>query len=143
MMTKTIVIAVDNSTACLKAVDYVKDHFPIGYRYNLVHVLHRPLLGRSPSPEKIAETEEFMNNIFMPAAISAAEPVEVFSTMLECEPDGKFAVGRAICEYLDKIPADSVVLMKKHRSIVEKVFQGSVTAYCAAHSHVTVIIVAP
>ncbi len=68
---------------------------------------------------------------------------QVFSTILECEPDGKLAIGRAICEYLDTIPADSVVLMKKHRSIVAKVFQGSVTAYCAAQSHVTVIIVAP
>ncbi|BDA43905.1 hypothetical protein COCOBI_05-0880 [Coccomyxa sp. Obi] len=68
---------------------------------------------------------------------------QVFSTVLECEPDGSRAIGKAICEYLNGIPADSVVLMKKHRNIVEKVFLGSVSAYCAAHSHVTVIIVAP
>ncbi len=68
---------------------------------------------------------------------------QVVSTIVECDPDGSRTIGKAICEYLDKIPADSVVLMKKQRNIVERVFQGSVTAYCAAHSHVTAIIVAP
>ncbi|BDA43904.1 hypothetical protein COCOBI_05-0870 [Coccomyxa sp. Obi] len=93
--------------------------------------------------QTVAETEEFMNNIFMPAALSAPGPVEVFSTILEGDPDGNFAIGKSICDYVDKITTDSVVLMKKQRSLVGKVFQGSVTAFCAINSPVTVIIVAP
>ncbi len=81
-----------------------------------------------------------MNKFFIPrAAMGQAD--EVVGTILESEPDGSRATGKAICEYVAKIDADALVLMRMQKSSLDRFFLGSVTEYCAKHCRKPVIIV--
>ena len=60
-----------------------------------------------------------MNKFFIPrAAMGQAD--EVVGTILESEPDGSRATGKAICEYVAKIDADALVLMRMQKSSLDR-----------------------
>ncbi|BDA43894.1 hypothetical protein COCOBI_05-0770 [Coccomyxa sp. Obi] len=153
MVNKKLVIAVDNSKECLKAVDFALEHFPTGYTYHLVHLQPRPLASTyifSPllfeygyedmqATEKMIASYNFMDGVFAPKARSAG--AEVFPAILTIDSDSSSDIGTAICEYADSVNADALIMMRQNKSAVSRFFMGSVSMYCAVHSATPVIVV--
>ncbi|KAK9916114.1 hypothetical protein WJX75_008784 [Coccomyxa subellipsoidea] len=155
MATKSIIIAVDNSKECFKAVDFVLEHFPKGYEYHLLHVQVSSIASelitddddvglKHERPYKMdkeltAASEDFLKEYFLPKA--QANGAEVTSTLLHSFPDGSTSIGSAICEFAEKTRPAALVLMKQQKSALKRFFLGSVTKFCVVHSHVPVIVV--
>ncbi|BDA43910.1 hypothetical protein COCOBI_05-0930 [Coccomyxa sp. Obi] len=133
MANKTILIAVDNSKECLKAVDFVLEHFPQGYSYHLLHVQVSCVaseLVADPEAAGLAHEHQYkldqemqaasmeaLKNFFVPKAKVGG--AEVKATILHSYPDGSKAIGAAICEYAEKHKPVALVLMKEEKSTVE------------------------
>ncbi|BDA43897.1 hypothetical protein COCOBI_05-0800 [Coccomyxa sp. Obi] len=157
MVKKTLVIAVDNSKECRKALDFALENFPTGYTYHLVHIQPRPPslasymvanaaaaafvyenLG-SLEQEQIDATNKFMHEVFVPKAQSAG--ANAFAVIVQTDCDSSSHIGAAICECAKKIRADALVMMRQNRSAVARFFMGSITRYCALHSPTPVLVV--
>ncbi|EIE22634.1 hypothetical protein COCSUDRAFT_63777 [Coccomyxa subellipsoidea C-169] len=97
MIKKTLVIGVENTKECLKAVDFAIEHFPTGYVYHVLHVQSRPLATsivasaaaaefayentEAIGKEMVAASGHFMHEVFAPRAQSAgAEVLAVVET---------------------------------------------------------------
>ncbi|BDA43896.1 hypothetical protein COCOBI_05-0790 [Coccomyxa sp. Obi] len=155
MAKKTLVIAVDNSKECLKALDFALENFPTGYSYHLVHIQPRPLASSMVASAAAAEfayenlaavekeqteaTNKFMHEVFAPKAQSAG--AEAFAVIVHTDGDSSSLIGQAICEYAEKVKADALVMMRQNKSAVVRFFMGSVTRYCAVHSPIPVLVV--
>ncbi|CAL8469895.1 g9437 [Coccomyxa elongata] len=157
MASKSLVIALDNSKACNKAVDFAIEHFPKGYTYHLLHVQPRPYDASSRiaqaeatgdghavlwdiEKETVKMTEKIMDEVFVPRAKSSG--AEVVAKMVHCSPDGTSSdIGAAICEYVEQTKPAALVLMKENKGAIERIFVGSVTKYCATHCRSPLIIV--
>ncbi len=85
------------------------------------------------------DTQTFLLDIFKPQAASGG--AEVGTVMLRINGDGSSAVGAAICQFVEKHQPAALAMMKENKSGFTRFFVGSVTRYCAVHSHVPVIIV--
>ncbi|CAL8465662.1 g5198 [Coccomyxa elongata] len=158
MVSKTVVIAIDNSKECLQALDFALQHFPKGYSYHLVHIQPRPfgstfvtttaaagILHDSRSAlEKdmvvTGATSRFMEDIFAPRVRMAG--VDFFKVVLDAISDSSSHIGAALCEYAEKIEAAALIAMRRNKSHVSRFFIGSVTRYCALHSPTPFVIVA-
>ncbi|CAL8465653.1 g5189 [Coccomyxa elongata] len=140
MVNKELVIAVDNSEECLKALDFAIEHFPNGYTFHLLHIqprLHAP--SSAAEKEMIAATKKFLEDAFVSKAKSA--DTEAIGEVVEINGDSSKQIGEAICEHAEKVKADTLVLMRQNKSTVTRFFLGSVTRYCAVHSPTPVAIV--
>ncbi|BDA43067.1 hypothetical protein COCOBI_04-0770 [Coccomyxa sp. Obi] len=157
MVNKIILLAVDNSKECLKAVDFVLEHFPQGYSYHLLHVQVSGIASDLIASAEVAgladehqyeldqdmqaASEEALKESFIPKAKADGRKVE--ATILHASPEGSNAIGAAICDFAEKQNPAAMLLMKQQKSPVVQFFLGSVTKYCAVHSTVPVIIVPP
>ncbi|CAL8469893.1 g9435 [Coccomyxa elongata] len=155
MGSKTLVIAVDNSKECLKALDFALQHLPNGYTYYIVHMQPRPyvssIIAGAVAPEfayqqleafekeMTAASNKIMDAVFIPKAKSAG--AEACATVLKVESDSSSHIGTAICDYAEKVKAVALILMRQNKSAVSRFFMGSVTKFCAVHSTIPVIIV--
>ncbi len=99
-------------------------------------------LGRAEnlcvSPQMEA-TNKFMHEVFAPKAKSAG--AEAYAVIVETDGDSSSHIGKAMCEYAEKVKADALVMMRQNKSAVARFFMGSVTRYCAVHSPTPVVIV--
>lgn len=84
-------------------------------------------------------TNKFMHEVFAPKAKSAG--AEAFAVIVETDGDSSSHIGKAICEYAEKVKADALVMMRQNKSAMARFFLGSVTRYCAVHSPTPVVIV--
>ncbi|CAL8465654.1 g5190 [Coccomyxa elongata] len=155
MVNKRLIIAVDDSKECLKALDFAHEHFPTGYTYYLVHMQPRPLSYpyiasavatesayehlHAMEKEMAAASHLFMEEVFAPKARSTGAEVCVAVVMVDS--DSSRHIGAAICKLAEKAKADALIMMRQNKSAVAHFFLGSVTQYCAAHSPTPVIIV--
>ncbi|CAL8469883.1 g9425 [Coccomyxa elongata] len=153
MVNKKLVIAVDNSKECLKAVDFALEHFPTGYTYHLVHLQPRPLASyyifnpiipeygydELQATEKMLASYNFMDEVFAPKARSAG--ADILPMVLTVDSDSSSDIGAAICEYAESVNADALIMMRQNKSAISRFFMGSVTRYCAVHSAAPVTIV--
>ncbi|CAL8469882.1 g9424 [Coccomyxa elongata] len=155
MVNKRLVIALDNSKECLKALDFALEHFPIGYTYHLVHLQPRPvaypyvasplafeisyLNMQAIDKETITSSSKFLDDVFASKAKSAG--ADVFAVVVSVDSDSSSDIGAAICTYTEKTKANALILMRQNKSTISRFFLGSVTKYCAIHSPVPVIIV--
>ncbi|BDA51501.1 hypothetical protein COCOBI_19-0560 [Coccomyxa sp. Obi] len=157
MASKKVVIALDNSEACKKAVDFAVDHFKEGYTYHLLHVQPRPYDASSRIAQAEATgnghavlwdiektavkmTQKIMDDVFVPRAKSSG--AEVVVKLVHCSPDCTSSdIGAAICEYVEQTKPAALVLMKENKGAIERIFVGSVTKYCVIHCCSPVIIV--
>ncbi|BDA51491.1 hypothetical protein COCOBI_19-0460 [Coccomyxa sp. Obi] len=140
MVNKELVIAVDNSQECLKALDFALEHFPTGYTFHLLHIqprLHAP--SSAAEEEMICATQKFLEEVFVSKAKSAG--AEAFGEVVEINGDSSKQIGEAICAHAEKVKADAMVLMRQNKSGVTRFFMGSVTRYCAVHSPTPVAVV--
>ncbi|CAL5226093.1 g8909 [Coccomyxa viridis] len=88
MGNNTLIIAVDNSKECLKAVDFALQNFRKGYTYHLLHIQTHPIAASamvgnadavglayegqlSFDKERDDASQEFMTRFFIPKASSA------------------------------------------------------------------------
>ncbi len=86
-----------------------------------------------------AASVKFMQDTFLPRTRSAG--VEAMAEVVEAKGDNRKQIGEAICVYAENAKADTVVLMRRTKKPVTRIFMGSVTHYCAVHSPTPVIIV--
>ncbi|BDA43895.1 hypothetical protein COCOBI_05-0780 [Coccomyxa sp. Obi] len=155
MVSKTLVIAVDNSTECLKAMDFAFENFPTGYTYHHVHIQPRPLgssivgdadaaffARETPTEEEnkqIDTTKKFMYEIFAPRAKAAG--VEALTVIVETDSDSSRHIAKALCQYAEKFKAEALVMMRHHEAAALRHSLGSVTQYCAVHNLTPVVVV--
>ncbi|CAL8465652.1 g5188 [Coccomyxa elongata] len=156
MACKKLVIAVDISKDCLKALDFALEHFPTGYKYNLVHMLPRPHISsvaagavtpeyafesvQAKAKEMTAVSNKFMEEVFVSKARSAG--ICVLGIVLKISSSNSSGhIGAAICEYAEKNKGNALIMMRNNKSSMERFFMGSVTRYCAVHSPIPVIVV--
>ncbi|CAL5225603.1 g8455 [Coccomyxa viridis] len=152
-----VVIAVDNSEECVKAVDFALKHFQKGYTYHLIHVQPRPVsdtrltsdadssmsvhVQHTLKKDQDAASKDFLERVFVPRASSGGAKVK--ATMLPADSDSSTSIGQTICQYVHQAKPDVLILMKQNKTAVTRFFMGSVTRYCATECDAPVIIVPP
>ncbi|CAL5226094.1 g8910 [Coccomyxa viridis] len=143
---RMILIAVDSSEACKKAVVYAKKIFPIGYTYHLVHIqtsADTAALAFAKQHEcdelREATAKSFVHSRLLYLAGSAGAAVKF--TMLQNHSDSSSHVGALICNFTEKNNPSALIMMRARKSSMTRIFLGSVTTYCAVHSLSPVIII--
>lgn len=152
-----IVVAVDDSDQCLKALEWVVGNFyHPGDQLHLMHVV--PVIPSTssylfapdgmfyPLPLQLEEVE--MEERWWREQLAARFETLLgrlkipftFEVVTECSGDSQTSVGHALCERVKKEEVAALVVSTHHKSPLMELLMGSVATYCIHHSVKPVVV---
>ncbi|KAL3135559.1 hypothetical protein ABBQ38_006038 [Trebouxia sp. C0009 RCD-2024] len=149
-----VLVAVDNSEATLRLVDFAAKHFH-GPDYTL-HILHIQAVEAAALPggagaaafayetsdalseEQEAEARKFLQEVVQPRLSKVnLKPVLHMKRVLGSSSS---LIGETICKQAAELDAAFTLLTKSSKNAITKFFVGSVTKYCVQHSQNAVVV---
>jgi len=159
---KIAVLAVDNSHAALKLVDFAKEHLT-GYALHVVHVqpTHPNLMNHASSSDDLASMgqaaggqqensseqakhcQTFLMQQILPRFAdggSGNTKVPSKTAVIHIPNNTNTAIGKALVEYANEHNASFLVLARASKRPLTELFVGSVTSYATGHAKTPLVI---
>lgn len=149
----TVLVAVDDSEASLRLVDFVAKTFP-GYEVILTHVHCNEVYpgaggsggayfaqdNQSANNEASEEREVmFMKDTLCPRLEAAG--VKPKTELVRIMAAGNKAIANALCKRAENLKPDFLVLSKRSKNAVTMFFVGSCTQDCIRHAPCPIVVV--